>query len=34
MHAKFVVMYEAIEKVMWVNKFISGLRVVDIIEIP
>jgi hypothetical protein len=32
MHAKFVAMYEATRQVVWLKKFVHGLRVVDSIE--
>jgi hypothetical protein len=34
MYAEFVACYEATRQVMWLKKFMSGLRVVDNIERP
>jgi hypothetical protein len=34
MYAEFVACYEAVGQAMWLKKFMSGLRVVDNIEIP
>jgi hypothetical protein len=34
MHTEFVATYEATGQAIWMNKFVPGLRVVDIIEIP
>jgi hypothetical protein len=34
MYAEFVACYEAVGQTIWVKKFVSGLRVVDNIEIP
>jgi hypothetical protein len=34
MHAKFMACYEAVGQVMWLKKFVSGLRVMDSIEKP
>jgi hypothetical protein len=34
MYAEFVACYEAMRQTMWLNKFISSLRVVDSIERP
>jgi hypothetical protein len=34
MYTKFVACYEAVEQVMWLKKFVSGLRVIDSIEKP
>jgi hypothetical protein len=33
MYAEFVACYEAVGQTMWLKKFVSGLRVVDSIEI-
>jgi hypothetical protein len=34
MHAEFVATYEATRQVIWIKKFVPGLRVVDSIERP
>jgi hypothetical protein len=34
MYVKFIACYEVVGQAMWLKKFMSGLRVVDSIEIP
>jgi hypothetical protein len=33
-YTEFVACYEAVGQIMWLKKFVPGLRVVDSIEIP